>query len=317
MMIKKFLKIRLIQIKREMENLGILYSLVSFILIAAVGFMFYNQIKNYPNYLYATALAIFVVLNIHVNRKDKRFISINCEYSRLIYLSEYLFFSIPLFIIIITSSRWYSLLILLSSYMAISFIDYESKKKVGIINFSKVIPYHNFEWRSGLRKYFWYILLIYTLAVGLLFIKFVSLFLFWILVGCFALFYQECEPLNILQINEMPAQRFIQWKIKGHLLLFVILSLPIMAGYILFNPDHIWITSLVYSASLLNFILFILLKYSSYEPNAILPGSAMIGISIAYCSIIMPFLLPIPLIMCVRGLKKSLSNLDYYLNAYN
>ena len=164
-MIVRILKIRLIQLKREIIKLGFLYTLFSILLLLLGGFILYNQFNSYPNVLFVLAIITVVVSTIHIDRKDKRFIAKITTKPKSIFLIEYLFFSIPVFILLILSKYWFFSILLIFGYCSLIFIKYNRLPKVGIINYSKFIPSSNFEWIAGFRKYFWRIAIIYLLAV--------------------------------------------------------------------------------------------------------------------------------------------------------
>ncbi len=315
-MAANFLRLRLIQLAREIEALGIFRALLCLGLLFAAGFGFYRQMQSYPNRIYAIALAMLVILTIQIRRNDKKFISTMVTCPTLIYFSEYLFFSLPLLIIVIAAARWSYAIPYLLLCILISLISYRHKPKAGIINLSGIVPADAFEWIAGIRKHSWYILPLYLCAIALVFVKFASLFLLIMVLSAIASFYQECEPLNILQVKELSAKRFIWKKLKSHVKLYLLSAAPIIAGYCLFNPETAWVAMLIFILSTINLCFFILSKYALYQPGIKLTSNS-VATGIALISMFIPFLLPLPLIMCLRDYNRALSNLDHYLNAYN
>lgn len=274
----------------------------------------------YPNCLYVTGFLILVVFSIHLFRKDKHFILTTGSSPMWIYISEYTFFTLPLLLVMLISSHWYCVFLLFPVYLIISLFNYMPKSKMLHRNPFIFIPDQNFEWKAGVRKNLWIILFIYLLAIGLLYYKYASLIILWLLLAVIASFYQECEPLNILELQELPSNRFISHKIKLHLKSYMLFSSPIIVGSLLLHPDTTWIALFIFVLSLVNLSLFILSKYALYEPRRNLSANNFLN-TLIHLSILIPvvgpFLFPIPLLMSIRAYKRSLYNLKYYLDAYH
>lgn len=315
-MIIKFINLRIIQIKRELNKLGIFFSLFYLCLFTFAGIFVFNKITQYPDYaLPVSFVNIMILSTIHINRKDKKFVASIVLKPGLIFFVEYLILSIPFLAIILFSNCWYYSILLLPVIYAIILINYTPKHKTKLTGISKIIPLNNFEWIAGLRKYFWIILFLYSVALTVLFTSYVSLFFLWLILGIIASFYQECEPVNILQLDELPAKHFIIKKLKNHISIYLIFAFPIIAGYCIFNIETAWVALIFYFLTTINICFFLLLKYSFYKPSKFI--ETKIFVAIAQFGIIFPFLVLVPLIMCFRQYKIAKINLESYLNAYN
>lgn len=318
-MIFYFIKTRLNQLKREMIAIGRWRLILILLFLILGGWFVFKKMNKSPDYYYTTALFVLIILIIHVYRKDKRFIKITGSNPPKIYFFEYTFFSIPLLVLMSFTIRWYCLFILLGFNVFISFIDYTPPQTIrGGYSFS-FIPKNNFEWISGIRKNLWILSGLYLLALALLKYPYASLFILWIMLAVIASFYKECEPFDIINLSEFPPKLFIIQKLKLHFKSYIIFSLPILVGYGIFHLNTAWEALIIFILSLINFFLFILSKYAIYEPGQDLSANNLLVTIIHLCMlvpVIGQFLFPVPLLMSIRAYRKSLHNLNLYLDAY-
>ncbi|HEX5555884.1 MAG TPA: hypothetical protein VFX43_21755 [Chitinophagaceae bacterium] len=314
-MIGRFLKIRILQVGRELSSLGWWRTVVLLAVLAVGGIAIYRQTGLYPNCLYVTAVAALVVLGIHLYRKDKEFILLTGTDPMKIYVAEYAFFSVPVFILMLFTEHWYCAILLLAVYFLLSLIRYTPGKKTRTGYAPAIIPRDNFEWMAGIRGNLPVILVLYVAALGLLIYPYASIFVLWLLLGLIASFYQWCEPSDILQLAELPPKGFIRRKLKSHLKGYLFFSAPILIGYVIFQPATAWVALVIYAISFINLAFFILSKYAVYQPCHSSPAGNVLTSVIHFCMFV-PFLLPLPLLMCLRAYKKSQHQLKEYLDAY-
>ena len=311
-----FIKVRLLQLKREVILLGPFYTLFFLGLFTFAGLVLHRQMNLLPNAYYALAIISLLPLSIQLTRNDKRFVATTANRPHLVYFFEYIFFSIPIIIVMLLSQHGHLTFLLLPIYYIIALIEYQPRRRKGIIPYSRFLPADNFEWIAGFRRYGWYILPVYVLALAFIPAKFVSLLLLWLILGIISSFYQEGEPLTILMAKEIPARKFIRQKLRNHLKLYSLFSLPIIPGYSLLNWETAWVALLLFLLSIINVCFFILSKYSHYVPNTKIKSNN-ISIGLALISMLIPFFLPLPLLMSIRAYAKSKNNLKQYLDAYD
>lgn len=276
--------------------------------------------RSSPSCYYMIGLISATALFIQIYRKDKRFLSTTGMDTFKIYFSEYTFFSIPLLILIAFSPCWYCLFILPALFAVISLVTFSPNRKIQTLYTLPFIPYTNFEWISGMRKNLWSVLILYLLAFYLFRYPYASLFVLWIMLGIIASFYKECEPFNIINLSELPPKKFIHTKLKLHLRLYILFTLPIMVGYCIFQIQTAWAALIIFVLLLINLSLFIVSKYAIYKPTKILSANNSLITVIHMCMIIPvigQFLFPVPLLMSIRAYRKSLHNLKQYLDAYH
>ena len=199
---------------------------------------------------------------------------------------------------------------------AIAHVKINLKQKTNLSQLSKVLLTNNFEWLSGIRKYPVQLFILCLLALATCWIKIIPLFSLWLLTSIVSSFYYECEPLQILFASEKNAKQFLIKKIKMHTLQLIIVFSPIIIINSVFNPDAILI-NLIFVLIQIMFLWFaILIKYSVYSPNDNLTQNTVL-VNFALFGSVIPFLLPVPIIMNIRNYKKAVSNLNFYFNDYN
>ncbi|TAM99275.1 MAG: hypothetical protein EPN39_06995 [Chitinophagaceae bacterium] len=314
-----FLKIRLIQLKRELISLGWWRVILICLFVILSGWFIYKEMKIFPGCYYITGFIGLITAMIHIYRKDKIFILITGAETLKIYFAEYAFFSIPVLVLMALTIHWYCLFALLCFDFVLSFINYTPQQKNrGGYTFS-FIPKDNFEWISGIRKNSWFLSGLYLLALALLKYPYASLFILWIMLAIIASFYKECEPFDIINLSELPPKLFILQKLKLHFKSYFVFSIPILAGYCIFHIQTVWEALIIFVLSLINLSLFILSKYAVYEPKQDLSANNLLVTLIHLCMlvpVIGQFLFPVPLLMSIRAYRKSLHNLNLYLDAY-
>jgi hypothetical protein len=197
----------------------------------------------------------------------------------------------------------------------ISFITYQPKQRKGAVDFSRIIPESAFEWIAGLRKYGIMISFLYLAALGLCFVQFASLFIAWFITMIIAEFYEECESIQILIVDELPANDFIIKKMRSQTLIYLQCIMPLLVIYSIFNYATFYITIGFLFFSILNINCSILSKYALYTPNSILSENKIIN-GLIHASILIPFLLPLSVIMFFRNYWRANEKLNKYLNAY-
>ncbi len=308
----KLLNIRLIQIKRELYATGPLVILVFafFIYLVAYGY------KTYQNKLEALILTVFlcsVCFILQAYRKDKTFIYNHLDHPHLEIYSEYILLTLPFSLSCLLTVNWFYYPSLLAALWFIPYLKYTFKRKPHFKNISRIIPPTMFEWISGFRKTFGYLIPMYLLAIGFCWFRFLPLFILWLINATIASFYSECEPIQILKESALSANQFLKKKLYQHSKYILLLFIPIVIVNTIFNYEY-WFIILLFIPIQLALICFaICLKYSNYQPNKILIGSNM-TLSLVSIGVIIPYFLPIPLMLSLYYYGKAKKNLLNYFN---
>jgi hypothetical protein len=315
----EIVNIRRIQLLREIKLLGYLYSIAIFI---SLGFVIYKLFALYQNFyssLYILTLIFSVLISFHLVRKDKVFLNKQFENPRRKIFYEYLLFTLPFFIPLLFSPFFYLVAVIPVFIYSISYIIFQFTKKTGVRFLNKIISPINFEWLSGIRKRRYYFSIVYLLAVVFSFMPVLPLVLIWILSILIYEFYCECEPLNMLRINSYSTKLFIRNKILRHVMLYTMFFIPLIIINSIINPEVFYINMIFFIVQLTILILAVLMKYKMYSPLDYLKGIYLYLIIIQTLTALplfmggIPFLLPMPLILCFKYYKEAKNNLNYYL----
>ena len=315
-MIKAFIKIRIKQTYRTIIGIGLfrIFILLLIVGLLMTGMLIYLSDKP-GNYIVSSVYLVVLVL-IHTRREDKKFIKIHFNNYRFIYLAEYLFLSIPL---LIGLSYFGHILILLVFALSISFIvniDINTKQRSWNTKIQRLIPEKCFEWKSGIRKKLFLILMVWFLGMGAsYFVGSVPIVIF--ILGLILLtFYEKGESIQMLLAFEKGTRQFLLHKIKNHLFLFSIIIIPLISAFLIFHFDKWYIPVVEYFIFMSLHIYVILMKYAFYEPNK-KSGAIQIYSSIGALGIFFPIFIPIVWMLTIWFYFRASENLTFYLNDYN
>ena len=315
-MIKNLIKIRFLQIFRELSYIGLFRAMFLLIIIVPfVAIFLYQRLAIYPYNYIITGVTLSLILLIQRRRKDFQFIFKISQKPAITYWIEYLVFTTPLIILYLLTKQFWLLILFCSLLLIISFIIPKLKVNKPYNKIIKFIPNGFFEWQSGFRKNIIIIIPAYLLGfLGLYEISFsaVSLFLLTII---FVSFYSEYEPGKILEAGETGASKFINNKIYNHLRSYILFILPVC----LLSLVHyeLWSYIIISVFASVNLVLFaIVLKYSYYYPNSFSNAHQMITAFVCLFSVILP-LAVIVLALNILLYNKARNNLNNYLYAYN
>jgi hypothetical protein len=306
------LNIRLIQIKRELSDTGprILALLGLLCFLIYLSFLTYQKT---PDAFYLTAALFFICLSIQSTRNDKTFVYIHIEKPQSEIYSEYLILTFPFAVSSLFTVNWACYPILLLSMLAIPFLKYTLPQKTYFKNITSIIPASNFEWISGFRKSFLLLIPLYVLTIGFCWFKILPLFLLWFITIMIASFYNEFEPIQMLREGNYSSKRFLRQKLYRHSKYLLILYAPVLLINTIFNFEY-WVVNLLFIPIQLSLLCFaICLKYSAYQPAKSSAGSSIIFPLVSLGSVL-PYLLPVPLVMAFIYYGKAKNNLNNYLN---
>jgi hypothetical protein len=195
----------------------------------------------------------------------------------------------------------------------VPFLKFTLKQKTYFTTISSFIPATDFEWISGFRRSFGYLIPLYLLALGLSWFRVFPLLILWFISVTIASFYTECEPLHILREGDFSSAELLKRKLIRMVKYMLILQIPVLAINTIFNPEF-WLLNLFFIPLQVSFLSYaVCLKYSSYEPNKNAIGNNVV-LSVISLGSIIPYFLPIPLLMAVFTFGKAKMNLNNYLN---
>ncbi|HET6225041.1 MAG TPA: hypothetical protein VFF27_02105 [Bacteroidia bacterium] len=306
------IKIRGIQLKKEAQEIGAGVLLFLGILWVLIYGAYYGY-QHLPFPACLTAGLFFICLSIQLSRKDKSFVY-NCieNPKREIYM-EYSILTAPFSLPALLTPSWFLCPLLLISLAIIPLFKYTVKQKTYFKKISRFISPKAFEFISIFRKSFLFFIPLYILALAFSWFRILPLVLLWLFVTSVASSFMECEPLNILREHDASPASFLKQKIILNTKYIFVLLLPIVLINTLFNPEF-WLFNLLFiPAQLALLSLAICLKYSNYEPNKLFIGNNLM-LSFVALAVIVPYFLPIPLLMTIASYKKATNHLNTYLH---
>ncbi len=269
-----------------------------------------------PDGWYVALGAGLTLYGIHQSRSDLRFMQHLSRRPQWIWVGEYLIFSLPFSLLLLSAANWQATLLWWLCCLSVPFTPVRRAQVWPQVFWGRLLPAALYEWISGMRKFGIFILLLYAFAfVSVFFLPYAALFFFWLLLSFLACFYQECESHQLLSAAELPARQYLHKKIRLHISFACMVGLPVYLVYILFYPDQIWVVLVFLILSSIMHLFFILNKYATYRPNRKIGGSGILQ-SLVMLSVVIPFLVPLPLILCFRDYGRAVRNLDFYIAAH-
>ena len=307
------IKIRLYQAKYEVKTLGIFHVILLLVILIVFEMMLYIGLIKYSSLiLFATLLG---VLALHVSREDRNFILLNFSNSEFLFFTDYILLTFPVALPLLISDPWHYFM-LISGIAIISLLDWKPNQLTYNLSFlSKIIPVSAFEALSGSRKNFTFIALLglYLTALSLSWVRGLPLFILWSITIIITTFFGESEPLNILRKDDFKGGReFIIKKCTTYIYPITLIYAPILIINSFFHAD-LWVIILLFLLlQLLTVCFSILYKYATYYPSVYLSQNNIIIILVGLCNLI-PYLIPIVLLLNIRYYPKAVKNLNYYL----
>jgi hypothetical protein len=306
------ISIRFRQLLRYTVELGIFRGMVAILLLL---FFYVSALQTFSPWLTAGIIG-GLLISIHTTRLDKTFLSIIKVRSTLVFFVEYLLLALPFLVPLLLKNHWQPALSLFGVTLFLPLLNVRitdtSRRFRWVVAW---LPAAMFEWKSGLRKHFFSLLIIY--AIGLFCYNFtvaapIALLLLT-LINCD--FYVATESREMLEAFEMPPGKLLHLKLKNQLTIFWLLCLPLLMVFILFHGTYWYVLPVVMLLCTVLQVLSILLKYAVYSPHENLQGNfLLIGLSIIF--FFFPFLLPLPFLWIVKYYKKAMNNLHFYLHDY-
>lgn len=306
------LEIRFHQLKRALAELK-LYILIPLAILSLIVLISNSLHKNQFTSGYQLFFLLSVCLVTHLTRKDKDFIYLHVKNPIFEIFSEYFLASLPFSFSVLLFPHWYHAFIFLVLLAFIPFIKSGiSVRQPHFKLISKIIGSKRFEYISGLRQSFYFLIPIYLLALFLSWVPILPLVLLWLITVSFTSFYYECEPLGILRSSGQSPRTFLWRKIVLHSKFLLALLAPVLIINAFCNPGYWYINLIFFILQLLLLVFAITLKYSCYRPNANLNQNNII-LSLVSLGAVLPYFLPIPLFMISLYFNKAIKNLNHFL----
>lgn len=303
--------IRWRQARKELQGAGFVYVLVLLALVGLAAAFLYGQFTRTNTAWLFSGLIVFTVLSAHTGRRDKAFLYLHIEQPVTSLYLEYLVFTLPFTLPALATPHWYLFLLMQVCFYGITHIRTTPVKKTWLQGLSRMIPPRDFEWLAGMRQAGFLVLFLYLAALALSWLIVAPLVCLWLITVRITSFYLECEPLPLLWSHAATPARLLQYKIRRHVVLLVLLYLPVLVIHTLLCPGMAGINLAFLALQALLLVFAILLKYTTYTPGRPITGNQLL-LGLAAVSVAIPFLLPVPLLLCIRNYGRALRQLKDY-----
>lgn len=270
------------------------------------------------NTYFIASLLLLLILIIHLSRKDKNFLKINIHRFRTVYSIEYLILSIHLIICLLAYGYWLVLLWVIAGIFLISVIDWNigAQRRKFNVKIPKLIPADMYEWKTGMRKYFTVLLIIYVSGVCLSYFV-AAIPVATALIGFTVMdFFTANESWQILLSFEKSPGKLLFHKINRHALLYAVFNLPLVILFIMFHSNFWYIPVIELIVFLFIHIYMVTVKYAFYRVdgnNGINPVLQLIGVFIG----IIPATTPLLLLFSAYFFGKACTNLKPLLHDFD
>ena len=318
-----FINIRLKQLYRELSDIGLFRTIFLIAFLALLIYALYIQAAVTP--YYATGVYFAIVTLIHISRPDKLFLKMNFDNYKFIYGVEYFLLSLPLIICLLFHYQWIALLLLFFALFLLTNLEINIKHynlngniKLHSLNtkLQRCIPDDSFEWKSGSRKYLFYLIPIWLLAMGTSFFIASVPIAILLLGGIQPGVYEKSESLPMVLAFEMKTKKFLFHKIKLQIVLFSVIAIPLILAFVIFHPERWYIPVAEYIILATYQIYLILTKYAFYRPNTKSHAVMTFG-TLGALGAIIPVFLPLVWLLGVWFYIKSFKNLNFYLHDFD
>jgi len=295
---------------------GIFRMLFLMVFLLPLFFLFLIQkitVHPWP-FVIPTTIA-YIIWLIHNRRKDYRFLLQVMGYPQKLFLAEYLLFTLPIPLLLLTKALF---LHAMAFTAMISFISYTKPTKpvrASFILTLRMIPSGMFEWQSGIRKNLVAIVLFYITGLAGFYHLGFSAASGLLLTMVYISFYSEYEPRSMLFPNNDEPGRFLVKKVALHAGCFGLFLLPILFIALIHNDFRL--IAIGYFFAALNLLTFsILLKYHQYRPGTY-SGAHQILVTLAG---IISVILPVALLVTMFNLGLAVAasrNLKNFQHDHN
>jgi len=297
-------RLRYFQIKRDLGY---------WIIIIAVACFYLSKTISETSQLNCQifiGIVLFSLYNYHINRKDLNFIEHYLQAPKLQVCVNYNVLILPLSFALASDVywKWIFFVHLFATLIGIFYVKLTSFKFLFI---GKYISAPNFEWTAGVRKNFLTISVLLLIALILSPVKLFGVVALFILNFIFFSFYNYCEPLIMLNPEDLPVEVFLQKKIRFLIRTLLVINVPLLLVNCLFNPDIIWFNVGFMLAVLLLGACTVFIKYANYKPNTALRLN--MDYLILTSSVVIFYLLPLGILIYISNKKKAIHNISNYI----
>lgn len=312
--IKVLLRFRFLQIGREFRATGLFISVLILVsLLILMGTL--TELLSNPDHAIYVLLASFVPVSIVAVRKDHAFLKKFSKNYQVMICADLILFSLPFLLIFTLKSHFHFIPVLSSMILFAAYrpVTISASSAIGIK--LKLISGGNFEWRTGIRQYRFLFLLLYIFTIVLLPFPIVSLAGIWLLHLLIISFYQYNEPASFIAAYGQNGKAILYSKTRSALTMQAIIQFPLIVLYVVFHEGEVLIPGILLLMLQISLVFVIIAKYAFYHPDSP-AGPSQFYQYLSFISFVIPFLIPVPLVLSLVWIKKAILNLNKYVTGH-
>ena len=314
--IATIIHIRSMQIWRILKDIGLLYGLLVSPLLLVALLRVLEWVKEDPGPLLGLVV-IGLLLTTHFSRKDAAFLKGLNISGFQIYSVEYSLVVFPLsLLLLLVIGDWLNPLIMQLGALAVALVPQwtQRKSQYRMANNLQWIPLEAFEWRSGLRPYRWWLLLLLPLALVMSYLYIGTVLVIVLIMSLWVTsFYNDLEGKELLETIRFRFA-FFPKKLQLQALVFHSLLFPFYLIYAWQHWTYWYLLPVAIFLAQLFMVFSLYYKYANYAPGRRRVDNQML-ISILFISMVTPLspiILPGALFYLFLYRSRSLKNIDLY-----
>ena len=311
----KILQLKFKILSRILGELTFFGKVVLLALCAAALYAAYELTGLAPQRFQVAGVVAVILLLVHLGRKDYAFCQRLLPHPFRLFVLEYSLGVVP-FVVIALLRGQFPLALLYAAMPPLVAAGPRSAR----LSRQRALPlpgrFPDLDTVSFFRRAGLFVVGVLVLAAGLCFAPAVSVVLVYLLVlFSSGVIYSQGESLTLLCLDGLPARQFLRRKIWRQIRFWAVPVLPILALYAVFNWETAYYALIPVALCPLQITASVCAKYRSYVPNRPFEGTAMQAIGML--GFIIPFLLPVSIILTVIYYTDAVRHLKTFLYAYD
>lgn len=308
--IHRYYKFRLKQLVRELTALGWFYAILISTSCIFLIYLSWITCGTKEHIMYSAPIFMPAILRFY-HRRDITFLRKLHRHSGILLFTEYIILLSPVIIIGILKDVHELIIggIALPVVLSVFPIKHTTNHGSGIqIRF---IPGDSFEWKAGIRKNRVFLVLLFMLSLLLSPYYAVSLVTLWLAHVTFITFQQPNEGSDILRTFNPSAAQTLKSKLLKSIVMQGLYFLPALLFYVAFHPSQLIIAIAFFLLTSISLTATIITKYCYYTPAENGQAASLLQ-TLHMVSIVIPFLIPLPLIYSLLQYHRARKNLTQY-----
>lgn len=315
-MVVSFLKLRIYQALRIFTGMNWPYRLVLlFFMLWAIAGVTAKTSQDQGSHM-IPLIFLLALASFHWFRPDIQFLKIYFPSYELICLSEYVILSAPILTGLMFSEHTYYTFVYIPALVLMVFFIQPKRRTTGKARSLSLVSSQFFEWKSGLRKYFYPILVVWLSGIFFSFHMAAGIISI-VMIGLLTLgFYDQCESESMLVAAQQSPSEYLKNRAKGLFAVSGTIYSPILLLFLIFHSQHWYIITILTLVTWSYQFYALTIKYAFLEPNSKSSKNTIL-LSLGALVFVLPFILPAIWVLTVRLYFKSIQKLNFYLHDFN